>query len=476
MNNFRLLIFFCLILIQVSLQGQTQFDNNEIPPAITGNNGKVFIGQQRGTILINNNSLLSGTPIDSITAGKELPAEMATTLLLTMPNVKTSPKLIVGLVSYKIPNAKDKYGVLRSVDFGLTWEIIKPAAFEDSLLNYKANYFQLPFKKFNWINDKVGFLYGLKGIFKTTDAGLNWVKVYTPKAIDEEVRAISFKDEKNGMALLGILYNNFFYKTIDGGFTWEFISDYPNNRTGLDLSYIENEYRCLTFYRAQVDFNAFVYYYDNSTEKWIEKKARNIEKGLTFMTEILWRGRKQGWLIGRAGEIWYTPDGGRTFELAQSPDTSKYKGLWGDDDKLPILGQSSMILDDSLIVQAASLRVTVNKKPVTSQLYYTARWPISSFNKQSSDVKEFENRLNKKYIIYPNPSSNGNFNLSIINLKKSCTKFSVFNLIGKEVYHKDLGEIIESSNEIDLSLLSKGNYIFVLNCGDEVSQKLITIY
>lgn len=146
MNNFRLLIFFCLILIQVSLQGQTQFDNNEIPPAITGNNGKVFIGQQRGTILINNNSLLSGTPIDSITAGKELPAELATTLLLTMPNVKTSPKLIVGLVSYKIPNAKDKYGVLRSVDFGLTWEIIKPAAFEDSLLNYKANYFQLPFK------------------------------------------------------------------------------------------------------------------------------------------------------------------------------------------------------------------------------------------------------------------------------------------------------------------------------------------
>lgn len=60
---------------------------------------------------------------------------------------------------------------------------------------------------------KLDFVW-FKGIFKTTDAGLNWVKVYTPKAIDEEIRAISFKDEKNGMALLGILYNNFSIKQL----------------------------------------------------------------------------------------------------------------------------------------------------------------------------------------------------------------------------------------------------------------------
>jgi hypothetical protein len=73
--------------------------------------------------------------------------------------------------------------------------------------------------------------------------------------------------------------------------------------------------------------------------------------------------------------------------------------------------------------------------------------------------------------IYPNPSSNGNFAVSLTNLSSENFQLSIYNLEGKKVYEQN--NIGVGDNQV-ISGLKPGAYIVKANCGKyNFTQKLI---
>lgn len=80
---------------------------------------------------------------------------------------------------------------------------------------------------------------------------------------------------------------------------------------------------------------------------------------------------------------------------------------------------------------------------------------------------------NADMLIYPNPSA-GKITISIPGLEHSKGKIEVFDLLGRNTFSEEYSNIGSSDLQIDLSTLSKGNYILkVLNKNQFITKKII---
>jgi hypothetical protein len=96
---------------------------------------------------------------------------------------------------------------------------------------------------------------------------------------------------------------------------------------------------------------------------------------------------------------------------------------------------------------------------VTINHYYNSNRPANSLNKEDINI-------------YPNPSSNGIFTLSLNN-ELTEIKLEVYDMFGQNVYNEEVP--ISKDHSINLNNFSKGIYLLKIKQGDEVVNKNIVI-
>ncbi|MFC3161539.1 WD40/YVTN/BNR-like repeat-containing protein [Chryseobacterium arachidis] len=108
-----------------------------------------------------------------------------------------------------------------------------------------------------FLNENVGWAAkgGNGAVFKTTNGGANWIQQTVSTATNQYYRNIEFLNENVGF--LGTLNNNF-YKTVDGGNSWQRvdnISPYPQAICGLDCVGTSTVYGCGAWFIRLISSN-----------------------------------------------------------------------------------------------------------------------------------------------------------------------------------------------------------------------------
>lgn len=97
------------------------------------------------------------------------------------------------------------------------------------------------------------------------------------------------------------------------------------------------------------------------------------------------------------------------------------------------------------------------------------------FVKKSDKVTSLkDNSLDISLSLFPNPS-NGNMQLTINNPLQFNLSYSVYNTIGQKVKEKNISNSVYLNENVDLSFLPKGNYLFVLTDNQKIATYSIII-
>ena len=333
----------------------------KLGPAIAGNNGRVFVGTLRGTILYATSTSSGISVTDSATPGGLLPAETQAIWALSMPNRTTQPQLVFALASYS-DGANSRYGILRSTDLGTSWTLTKDAALADDRFRPTNDFWgSTGLTEFTWLeNAQHGWVFGPGGIIATTDGGATWgVRLARNETERNNVQALSFRDANNGVAAIGWSPEERFRVTSDGGVTWRSAIS-PSSPIGAlrvnQMDWIGNQFRAFVFDRTALsDRGKITTYFYRSTDFgdfWDGKPKGTITVEQTPHTEILWHNARTGFMVMRSGYIAATQDGGATWASLQAADSAAYP--------MPInmqagFGYTSILLDGRYIVQAATI-------------------------------------------------------------------------------------------------------------------------
>lgn len=130
-------------------------------------------------------------------------------------------------------NSSFTSSVYKSSNFGINWQMI----YNNSSL-----------KKIEFLNEHTGFLGGDAGLFKTTNAGVNWTNISQQIEIGSNYLG-SFKFLNESTGWLTLLYHDYVYKTTNSGNNWQQIFlglgsykevDFINENTGWVCSYLSN--------------------------------------------------------------------------------------------------------------------------------------------------------------------------------------------------------------------------------------------
>lgn len=168
-------------------------------------------------------------------------------------------------------------------------------------------------KNLGWAADGVG-----GKVFKTTDGGLQWTEQLDLNG--EYFRNIEFLNENTGF--LGMLSNNF-YKTIDGGQTWQTVTNIPGPIEaicGLDTVGENTVYGCGAYFSPA--------YIIKSTDKGNTWQYIDMSQYAESLVEILFLNENVGFASGGSatgGVILKTTNGGSTWTPIY---TSGIAGEW----------------------------------------------------------------------------------------------------------------------------------------------------
>lgn len=111
------------------------------------------------------------------------------------------------------------------------------------------------------------------------------------------------------------------------------------------------------------------------------------------------------------------------------------------------------------------------------------RGPFFSYIKRNEDITEiiFQNRnltetefikyKDSSILLYPNPTY-GDIYLDFLNMPRGDYRMEVYNIIGKKLIYKDFTLSTNSYQQLDLSTLKKGTYIYSIT--DQNNRKIIT--
>ena len=478
-----------------------------VPPAIAGQNGdeavagaaKVFVGERHtGNIQVwdVSGSAQSG---GTLTPGDQLPGDVKGIWSISIPK----PDLIVALATYDDGDV-ERYGILRSEDLGESWNFIKPEAMRDphfaslegqqfNFVDFTGNYWRAPLLEMTWLSTgDVGWVWGRKGILKTTDAGLTWTAGYKTKNENTQLVAqyegmwgAAFKDADNGVAVFGPVTDMRYYATTDGGQSWT-----ESNGSALatfrlaKLDYKGGEYRSLAFKRFEIKNNSFMYYSPNDGQSWLVRgNVRNIAAEGVFMIEWLWPSPEDGFLIYRRGELWKTTNSGDRWNRIQEIDTANYpeirygdgtfiNGMSGERYPYAGYGQRTIIVKDgfgdSYMVQAF---VTDCSGEVDGFL------PVWDELGEFSSVRVVSQPLlDMDLEIVPNPTSE-RCEVRFAVESASLSQAVLTNSRGEVVRTHDMG-LLESGNHvksIDLEGLPSGSYRLLIRAGEHRGAEPVVI-
>ncbi len=177
-------------------------------------------------------------------------------------------------------------------------------------------------------------------VFKTTDGGTNWISQTTGAALGSShyFRNIEFLDENIGF--LGTL-NQKFYKTIDGGTTWNLVTNITPNPSaicGLDCIGTSTVYGCGAYFGP-----AYIIKSIDSGNTW---QFIDMSAYASALVEINFIDENIGFASGNnatGGVILKTTDGGTTWtQLLNTGTNGDY--VW----KLQILNSNNNVLFGSV--------------------------------------------------------------------------------------------------------------------------------
>ncbi|MCU7496210.1 MAG: T9SS type A sorting domain-containing protein [Ignavibacteria bacterium] len=314
--------------------------------------------------------------------------------------------------------------IFRSVDAGKTWtKISSPVTGVATMVFYAIAF----------ADKDTGYAVGNAGkVIKTTDGGQTWTNLTTGLASSNAVWDLAVFNGKTVIisASLGKAL-----KTVDGGQTWETLA--PNIAGSLfstkfkdaSTGYITGGSKTLT--RTS-----------DGGKTWT---AMDLPASLSSSAAI-WGaafGKDADWIISGNGDICYSADSGKTWQVAPAMTSSTLIDIASFGDNIWIVGNNGTILHGSPSDPSA----VEDGKP--------------------SVVKDFALAQN-----YPNPF-NPSTTIRYTVPSEGMVSLKVYNLIGKEV-----AQLVNESQaagthsiQFDASKLSSGIYFYELRTGSNVAAK-----
>lgn len=447
-----------------------------IPPALTGRDGKVLLGIARGVIYKSTVKPDKGLALeDSIKAGQAgLPDSLDGVWYFSMPR-PSDKNYVMGLASIKNNGAK-KYCLIHSSDFGASWTVTEPPALADTQFTVTTSFWLQGLGKMLWLDDGMhGWIYGKKGIVATTDGGATWqvqlrTVASTQEGYNEGVWALAFRDAQNGVATIGIPANMKFQRTANGGASWTpSTGSAPELLRVVQVDWVNNEYRAFCFDRNQLSSNGWFYFSTDGGTSWgtQAKRIPGIAREQSYMSELIWVGHQQGFMVLRSGDIFRTdykvipPNpqyAGNNWTKIQVADSAAYPIPVGPGSGW---GQKTIWMKDQagndILVHASTLRADGN-------LYRLLAWGIELLASAPIDPT-FTEELHLS--AYPNPAI-GTSELQFQLSAPEAGIVVVVDPLGREVLRRDLGLMNAGQQRValDVATLPAGMYRYVLQLGE----------
>ncbi len=261
-------------------------------------------------------------------------------------------------------------------------------------------------------------------IFKTTNSGINWIESFRGGV---EFYDIKFKDEQDG-AVKGVG----FWKTFNGGSSWEYISGLPSYYGKMTDPFTD------TIYTS--DARGFVIGSIDSGNSFHDIPTGNTRP----LRNIFFVDSKKGYVIGDSGLILYTSNAGINWQLQNSGTTKNLYGIWF------VNKDTGFVVGDSGIVLTT----------LTGGL-------VSAPTQQTFVPSEFE--LYQNYPNPFNPATSIKFNIKF----SSDVKLIIYDALGREI-NILLSERLKPGNytvHFDGSQNSSGVFIYKLIAGNYTESK-----
>ncbi|TAL70472.1 MAG: T9SS type A sorting domain-containing protein [Bacteroidetes bacterium] len=409
--------------------------------------------------------------------------------------------------------------IAKSTDTGETWDIIKKGEWG------------FDYNKIIFTNDNVGYIFGERGVLKSTDFGNKWNNI-----LNKKITTGYFRDSNQGWIIVAgsqnvekpwLNYRDTLYKTTDGGSSWNEIKTNLDKHFG-NVFFVDNNIGWLT--------GEGVYYTSNDGKNWIEQFDEEGESIRSWNGSFI--SSLKGWIFDSYNQFYcYTTDGGKNW---------KNYGLTGDGvnstfflneldgwyvgqecifrtmyhDKIPlflkiksntnifqqgdsivfnlyVLDFKGNLVKDAKIFVIDSLNditdnlqtnesgetifksyIPKNAVPGNYHFYFNAsRSGFYSSRKYAKEIKVLEttdviNNFNSifSFIISPNPTDDKAF-IQYSLKESSIVSINVYNLLGNKILNLIDNVFIEQgTNRItfDASGLSSGVYFCTLKAGDKI--------
>lgn len=224
--------------------------------------------------------------------------------------------------------------LLKTTDGGETWKSIDMSSFG----------FNVSFIKIVFIDENIGYLLGNNGIvIKTTDGGASWIYVSTVST--DYAVSMNFINKNIGY-IIGGWTGSTFYRTMNGGLTWQpvsygfagSLSGIAQNKTGSKGVVVGNG----AGYGYTSESGRFILYFNELDNSW--KNACFLNGSLDFYT-IAFVESKTAYLFGgyyqSTGVAYKTIDAGTTWnQLAFHPARNIYQSFFVNKDTAYVCSDS----------------------------------------------------------------------------------------------------------------------------------------
>lgn len=310
----------------------------------------------------------------------------------------------------------------RTINGGKDWEeILTPKFYTLTFLDYYT-----------------GFAGG-DSIYQTSDGGESWrASTSGMNPYPTSLSDIYFMDELNGWAVgESDLYNGIILNTSDGGETWQ-VSEYPVDINGESI-YFTN------YLDGYIVGGGYHWQYSTGLI-WITNNGGNIweDRSPTSprLKDVAFSDDTTGWAVGDDGFIYYTEDGGETWEQVESGTNADLKRI--------------VFVENGNVGYIFGKDNTLLRYDRTTDIKVDGAGNPSIFNLYQNYPNPF------------NPETKIRFSIPSIETREHVyVRLIVYDMLGKEVANLLNQNIPAGEHEVEFNAdkynLSSGAYIIVLN-------------